>query len=286
MKKIQGLGTLGVAVQESNETNRRTTHVGKALKRATLIACLVTGCLHGTAFAGTTAALALVVPSYFNATKSVADWNSMVTSAHQVSTTAILNPDNGPGATTDPNYAAATARVRAAGGKVVGYVHTSYGKRSLSAVVADINAYVALYKVDGFFIDEMSNDSKIAHIQYYQSLYNYIKGLNATYSVTANPGTNIPELYASLPTADTFVVFESTAKAYAKYEPLSWQAAYPKTRFIHMVYSATAAQMPGIVQYASTHGAGGVYVTSLGGSNPYKALPPYWSAEVTNAIAP
>src|ERR1700760_1228307 len=67
-----------------------------------------------------------------------------------------------------------------------------------------------------------------------------------TYSVTANPGTNIPELYASLPTADQFVVFESTAKSYAKYQPMGWQAAYPKNRFVHMVYGATAEQMPGI----------------------------------------
>ncbi|WCM21070.1 spherulation-specific family 4 protein [Paraburkholderia bryophila] len=286
MKTIQSLGALGVAVQESNEANRRATVAGKALKRATLMACMLAGCLHGTAFAATTAAVGLVVPSYFNATGSVANWNSLVTSARQVATTAILNPNSGPGTTTDPNYAAATAKVRAAGGKVLGYVHTSYGTRSLSAVVADVNAYVALYKVDGFFIDEMSSDNNIAHIQYYQSLYNYIKGLNATYSVTANPGTNIPELYASLPTADQFVVFESTAKAYASYKPLSWQAAYPKNRFVHMVYNATTAQMPSIVQYASTHGAGGVYVTSLAGSNPYKALPPYWSNEVTNAIAP
>jgi hypothetical protein len=126
----------------------------------------------------------------------------------------------------------------------------------------------------------------MSHIQFYQSIYNYIKGLNATYSVTANPGTNIPELYASLPTADQFVVFESTAKSYAKYQPMSWQAAYPKSRFVHMVYGATAAQLPGVVQYAKAHGAGGVYVTSLSGGNPYKALPPYWSDEVTDAAKP
>ncbi len=241
-----------------------------------------------TAFAATTVntATSVVIPSYFNATSSVSNWNSLTATARKVPTTAILNPNSGPGIKEDVAYAAAVTRLHAAGGKVIGYVSTSYAKRSLSAVVADINAYVTLYKVDGFFIDEMTADSQMSHVQFYQSIYNYIKGLKSTYSVMGNPGTNVPELYASLPTADQFVVFENTVKSYARYQPMSWQAAYPKNRFVHMVYGATAAQLPGVVQYAKTHGAGGVYVTSLAGSNPYKALPPYWDQETADAIAP
>jgi len=44
--------------------------------------------------------------------------------------------------------------------------------------------------------------------------------------------------------------------------------------------------LPGVVQYAKTHGAGGVYVTSLAGGNPYKALPPCWNDEAADAAAP
>jgi hypothetical protein len=247
---------------------------------------LVLGCVSMTALAaGTTTSL--VVPSYFNATNSVAQWNSMTaTAARKIPVTAILNPNSGPGTAEDPNYAAAVTKLRAAGGKVLGYVSSSYGKRPLSAVIADINRYVALYKIDGFFIDEMTNDNVISHIQFYQSIYNYIKGLKSTYSVTANPGTNIPELYASLPTADQFVVFESNAKAYAKYQPLAWQANYPKSRFVHMVYNVTAAQMQGVVDYAKSHGAGGVFITQLAGGNPYKALPAYWDGEAAAVAAP
>ncbi|MGF6768421.1 hypothetical protein P3T18_000891 [Paraburkholderia sp. GAS199] len=289
MQVNRGMGAVAFVASESAEAIRLLGRTGRSLKRAGLIASLlVVGCLNGTAFAATTATTpttSLVVPSYFNATSSVANWNSLVTSARKVPTTAILNPNSGPGTKVDANYAAATAGLRAVGGKVLGYISTSYGQRSLSAVVTDINAYVAMYKVDGFFIDEMTSDSKMSHIQFYQSIYNYIKGLNSAYTVTANPGTNIPELYASLPTADQFVVFESTAKSYAKYQPMSWQAAYPKNRFVHMVYGATADQLPGIVQYSKAHGAGGVYVTSLAGGNPYKALPPYWNDEVTDAAA-
>lgn len=288
MRKVRGTRAADVVALESAalvEGIRLTGRTGRLLKQARLLACALAVCTHGTAFAGS-AAINLVVPSYFNATSSVANWNTLATTARTVPTTAILNPNSGPGIKEDPNYAAAVAKVRAAGGKVLGYVSTSYGKRSLSAVVTDINTYVSLYKVDGFFIDEMTSDSNMSHIQFYQSIYNYIKGLNASYAVTANPGTNIPELYASLPTADQFVVFESSAKAYVSYKPMSWQAAYPKSRFVHMVYGASAAQLPGILQYATTHGAGAAFVTSLGQSNPYKALPPYWSAETLDASAP
>ncbi|QSN64535.1 spherulation-specific family 4 protein (plasmid) [Caballeronia sp. M1242] len=253
---------------------------------AALAAVMVSGtALAAGSTGGSSTSLSLVVPSYFYPSKTSADWNSLAASASKVTTTAILNPNSGPGTSADANYAAAVAKLHAAGGKVIGYVSTSYAKRSLSAVVADINMYVSLYNVDGFFIDEMTSDSQTSNVQFYQSIYNYIKGLKSTYSVTGNPGTTIPEIYASLPTADQFVVFEGNAKNYAKFQPMAWQAAYPKSRFVHIVYNASAAQMPGVLAYARTHGAGGVYVTSLTLPNPYKGLPAYWNDEVSNAVA-
>jgi hypothetical protein len=245
----------------------------------------------GAALAGTTASTAsapvtLVVPAYFDAARGVANWDALTATARRIPTTAILNPNSGPGVTADANYTAAIARLRAAGGKVIGYVSTSYTKRSLSAVVADINRYIALYAVDGFFIDEMTADNEASHIQFYQSVYNYIKGLKPTYTVIGNPGTNIPELYASLPTADQFVVFESNARSYANYQTMGWQAAYPKSRFVHIVYNVSAAHLQRVVTYAKTHGAGSLYVTSFTLPNPYKALPAYWNSEVADALAP
>jgi hypothetical protein len=236
--------------------------------------------------ADTAPAITLTVPAYFTATgQGATGWTDLAAASAELPTTAILNPDSGPGKTAEATYTAAIEKVHAAGGHVIGYVYSSYAKRSLSAVISDINTYVSLYKVDGFFIDEMTSDSTTSHIQYYQSIYNYIKGLSASYSVMANPGTNIPELYASLPTADQFVVFEDTAKQYASYQPEAWQAGYPASRFVHMVYSAPAAQLADIVLYASTHGAGSVYVTSLGLPNPYANLPSYWSQLVSDALA-
>lgn len=228
----------------------------------------------------------LVVPSYFDAAKNVAGWNIMTAAALKIPVTAILNPNNGPGTSQDANYVAAIKKLNASGGKVLAYVSTSYSKRSLSAVVTDINKYLAFYTVDGFFIDEMTSDGLTAHVQYYQSIYNYIKGLKSTYTVMGNPGVNVPELYASLPTADRFVVFESDVRSYTTYKPLGWQSSYPKSRFVHMVFNVNAAQLPGVVAYAKSHGAGGLYVTSLTGANPYFALPAYWTNEIAALLAP
>jgi len=251
-----------------------------------VVAAMISGAAFAAGNAGAAStSISLVVPSYFDATRSAANWDSLAASARRVPTTAILNPNSGPGTSADASYVAAITKLRAAGGKVIGYVSTSYAKRALSAVVADINMYASLYNVDGFFIDEMTSDSLTSHVQYYQSIYNYIKGLKSSYTVTGNPGTNIPEVYASLPTADQFVVFEDTAKNYARFQPMSWQKAYPTNRFVHIVYNASAAQLPGVLGYAKSHGAGGVYVTSLSAANPYRALPAYWNDEVAD-VAP
>ncbi len=241
----------------------------------------------GIAWAGAAHAVDIVVPAYFYPSGAgAAAWGTLTTTAPLIPLTAILNPASGPGTAVDPNYTTVVTNLRAAGGKVIAYVHTSYGKRALAAVTNDINTYLSFYQVDGFFIDEMANDSSAAHVQYYQSIYNYIKGLSAGYQVVNNPGTNIPEVYASLPVADRFVVFENTQANYAAYAPAAWQASYPASKFIHIVYGASALQMVTDLAFAILNGAGGVFVTSLTLPNPYDGLPSYWSSEVSTANPP
>jgi hypothetical protein len=283
MTKISIGTTTGSAIQAAfSSFNRRARTLGAVLLAAGSLASLA---MSEPAHAQSTKALELVVPAYFDAQSDPSDWNALATSAATVHTTAILNPDNGPGKKADSAYFAAIAKVHASGGKVIGYISTKSGKRALSAVIQDINLYTQMYQVDGFFIDEMTNDSKTAHVQFYQSIYNYIKGLSANYQVTGNPGTTVPEIYASLPVADQLVVFEDNAKAYTKFKPAAWQSSYPVSRFVHMVYNVPAASLPSVVQFAAANGAGGIYVTSLTLPNPYAKLPSYWATETSDAAA-
>jgi len=117
-------------------------------------------------------AVSLLVPAYIYPTgNSATDWGALANASAQVPLVAVLNPNSGPGTAADPNYVQGVQRVQNGGGQVLGYVHTSYGARNMSAVRADIDAYLAFYpEVDGFFIDEMTNDASTASVQYYQSV--------------------------------------------------------------------------------------------------------------------
>jgi len=229
----------------------------------------------------------LLVPAYFYpvASRKADYWGELAATAPKTPVTAILNPASGPGAAADPTYVSAISRVQAAGGKVIGYVSSSYANRALSDVVADINKYVAFYPVQGFFIDEMTNDTDTTHVQFYQSVYNYIKGLNPQYVVVGNPGTATAEIYASLPVADKLVVFEGSAASYASYVPSAWQASYDKGQFVHIVYGASKSQMTKFMNGAAARGASNMFVTSDKLANPYDTLPSYWTDEVVRAAA-
>lgn len=266
------------AFSPSNLVGRAASGWLKRVLRSCGLALMLTACSVGVVHA-----TELVVPAYYDPTAKNGLWSDLASTASSVATTVIMNPNSGPGTAQNANYVLAIAKVRLAGGKVIGYVSTRASKRALSDVIKDINLYFNFYKIDGIFIDEMTSDKVTSHIQYYQSIYNYVKGLSSAYTVMGNPGTSTQELYVSLPTADKFVVFEDSAKQYKSYKQSTWQANYAKSRFINMVYANSADQLSTVMTYANTHGAGGVFVTSGTLPNPYKALPSYWSQEITLA---
>jgi len=233
-------------------------------------------------FMPTAHALELLVPAYFYpADEGASYWQTLTDSAPEVGITAILNPDSGPGSTLDTHYTAVVDSLQAAGGRVIGYVHTSYGTRSAATVRTEIDRYYALYGVDGIFIDEMSNDT--AHLGYYQSLHDYIRGLDGSGFIVGNPGTQTAPDY--LATADVLVTFESPAAEYAGYEADAWTQTQDASRFAHLVYEVPdAAAMQAVIARARAMNVGHVYVTDDDISNPWDTLPSYWAAQ-TAAVA-
>src|SRR5436190_3744456 len=120
-------------------------------------------------------ALGLLVPAYFSpGTK----WTALNDAAKRVPVLAIMNPNNGPGASALSSYASAINSLKQSGGRVIGYVYSSYTARPLADVQADIDRYYSFYNIDGIFVDEVTNDSTAAHLDYYEALYRYIKGKN------------------------------------------------------------------------------------------------------------
>lgn len=248
---------------------------------STLAASVLVGLTGGTAHAAPR--LELLVPAYFYPAGSGSDyWQALDAAAAQVGITAIVNVNSGPGDALDPNYLAAVESLRAAGGRVLGYVHTSWGGRDSAIEQADVDAYLARYPLDGFFIDEMASDA--ANLAHYTSLYAYIKGKGAGLTVLGNPGTPTDPAYLGAPAADVLISFEGYATDYAQLPAGYFDPGFAG-RLASIVHGASAAQMEAFIADAAPLGLAMIYVTDDTMPNPYDVLPSYWQQEVDRAAA-
>ncbi|HEX2474206.1 MAG TPA: spherulation-specific family 4 protein [Lacipirellulaceae bacterium] len=248
-------------------------------------ACLFPASLCGCNSAARAAKLEIVVPAYFYPSAG-SDWNDLNAAASKVPITAIMNPFNGPGNSLDANYVSAVNSLRAAGGRVIGYVYTSYTSRPLQQVLNDIDRYDMWYDIDGIFVDEMSNTGPAERLNYYQDIYNHVKSIDPHWEVMGNPGTTTIEQYLTWPTADRLMVFENVGATYPGYTPSSWNFNHDRSKFVHLVHTeASSANMLSDLNLAVQRNAGGIYVTDDVLPNPWNRLPTYWSSLVDAAVA-
>jgi hypothetical protein len=191
-------------------------------------------------------------------------------------------------------------RVRAADANmgILGYVHTSYAKRALAAVQAEVDLYARCYApplLTGIFVDEASSDC--ADLAYYEALAAHIRAAvgggaapasasaaapapASTSAVVLNPGAPSNECFLAK-AADVLVTFEGSVADYASYVPAAWHLSNDASRFAHIVYNATHRDDEDddlllAMRLSKAHNAGHVYVTSGSLPNPYGSLPqPY-----------
>ncbi|HEU5396073.1 MAG TPA: spherulation-specific family 4 protein, partial [Verrucomicrobiae bacterium] len=221
------------------------------------------------------APMGIVVPAYFY---PPTDWDGLNFAAGRVSLVVIMNPANGPGTAVDPNYTAVVNSLHAAGGRVIGYVYSSYAGRSTNTVIADIDRFFSFYSIDGIFIDEMANDADTNHYNYYATLYQHIEAKGTNLFVMGNPGINTQEPY--LATVDALLTFEA-GDGYSNYVADAWVTNHLARDFCHVPYAVTnASTMTNFFNLAAARNAGWVYITDASGSNPYDRLPTYWTNEV------
>jgi len=238
------------------------------------------------------AELEVIVPAYFYPVPN-SPWDDLNSAASQVNITAIMNPGSGPGVAPDSNYVAAVDSLRAAGGKVIGYVHTLFGARDLATVLSEIDDYAAWYNIDGIFIDEMSNTGPAGTLDYYRDIYNYMKGINPAWELTGNPGTNTLEQYLTWPTADRLIITENFGANYASFTPAAWVDDYQRSQFGNLIHAEpSSSSMEAQLLQAIANNAGSIYITDDVLPNPWDTLPSYWQAKIdaiemlNNAILP
>ena len=217
----------------------------------------------------------IIVPGYFYPSPTTL-WDSASSTSGAVSY-IVANPANGPGTTLDGAYASAIARAQAAGVRVMGYVYTSYGQRSATAVKADIATWKQFYGVTDIFFDEASDSAQ--YLSYYQGIADVVHATPGAKTMF-NPGTNVDQGYMQM--ADIVNIFEGTPSDLARFSPASWVAGYPKSRFSYLVYGVTSAStMTGLLAQTAAMGAGYVYVTNDILPNPWDTLPSYWTTEAS-----
>jgi hypothetical protein len=233
--------------------------------------------------------LKIIVPAYFYPGGAGArDWQRLNAAAQKVPLWVIINPASGPGRQTDPVSRAAYKALRAAHGKTLAYVDTSYAKRPLDRVLKDIDQWLVLYpgQADGFFIDQITYDDNPAHLDYLARVYRYIKDKSRKFVVMGNPGTNTREAYLKRPVCDAIMTFENFAAEYPRYQPDAWAARYRPDRFAHILHSAPPSEeaLRQALKTMQERRAGWVFITDAvytkAHPNPYNRLPTYWEKEV------
>ena len=218
----------------------------------------------------------MAIPSYFGPGML---WTKLGAAAPRVGV-AILNPNSGPGTAVRADYVQQVKATQARGVLVLGYIHTSYGKRPLSEVQSEIALFRQWYGVSGIFFDEVTNDD--AGLPYYLQCQALVRAGHPRAFIVINPGTPVTESY--MKAADVVLTFESDYKAYVKRaaDPV-WVTHYPARRFYHLVYAApNAAAMHQAVALSKQRNAGWVYVTPDDLPNPWDTLPDgrYWTGEL------
>jgi len=215
----------------------------------------------------------VVVPLYTYPTDS--SWASLIKikqSYPSIPIIAIINPNSGPGNSQDPNYVSGIRQLQGKGIIVLGYVHTSYGSRSVNTVESEIKNYKSWYGVNGVFFDEMS--SLGSKLSYYQGLAVFAKSLKFTMTM-GNPGTTVASSLVGV--FSNLCIYENPGMPTTG--DIDGYTSYGKQGFSYIAYGVSGMPSQAVIKGTTTY-VGYIYITNLGGSNPYNGLPSYLTNEV------
>jgi outer membrane biosynthesis protein TonB len=187
---------------------------------------------------------------------------------------AVVNPANGPGAAASADYAAGIAKLTAAGVKVIGYVHTSWGNRPATELEAEMGQWKSWYPgVTGIFFDEMANAA--GHESYYSGLSSFAKGHGFDFTI-GNPGSDSSPTYVG--TEDVILIYENSGLPSVSALG-GWHSSYGRNNFGVIPY-AVGSLDTSFIQSAKSY-VGYIYLQSDNLPNPWDSVPPYLSDLLT-----
>lgn len=181
----------------------------------------------------------------------------------------IVNPDNGAGWATDPNYQAFINTLRANNCTTLAYIPTTYTNRPIRSVKDEVIRWGDLYQgLDGIFYDEAASTDTSGTIAYYQEIVAYAHAMGYS-PVCINAGMAVPDsFYTAAGVFDTVVVFENNR--YQQADDFPVQPSSSRDKKCVMVYNNQfdAANVEHLVDQARW-----VYVSDCGAG--YDSLPTY-----------
>jgi len=215
-------------------------------------------------------------------------WDQVVTAANSgVKIIAIINPNSGPdSAGPDSSYKTYMQKLVNAGVEMVGYVHTTYGDRSITDVNNEIDIYASKYTgVTGIFLDEASASS--SDLSYYTQVNTRIMSKSNFKHSILNPGTQPDQGYVAIST--NIVIFEdagsnlkSSFASWVKCAPNASQKAGYKYKFSGIAHTTSSGNSASVINSMANSGMGLVYVTDgAGGCCTYNTLASYFTSEAS-----
>lgn len=227
--------------------------------------------------ASTGSSVGVIIPLY---TDPGASWTEVIQAKQNypsVPIIAIINPNSGPGNSQQSDYVSGITNLENAGVTVIGYVATGYGTSSYSKVsnVEDqINDYQLWYpNIQGIFFDEMSNSA--TEQGYYQTLANYANshGMQVT---AGNPGTTVDTALIGI--FSNLCIYENPGMPTTG-DIDQYYSSYGSSQFSYIAYGISSLPSQTTLQSLDKY-VSYIYVTNLGGGNPYNGLPSYFMSEV------
>jgi len=203
----------------------------------------------------------------------------LIDAAAKVEIVAIANPNSGPGYERNLDYAAIFTEASARGIKLVGYVSTDYGKRSIAEVKNDIDGWVRLYpQIRGFFLDQQSREGTL--VAHYEEIRAYVKQKLPDPLVITNPGIPCDEAYLAKAISNVTCVFVNFV-GFDQFELPAPLKVYEASRYAALPYNiADVEVMRTVVKDAIIKRIGYLYVSDAKPPNQWGKLPSYWEAEV------
>lgn len=242
-------------------------------------------------------------PSFSDGTRTqlAGWWNDIVQTANSGQPiTVIVNPSSGPidpqTTTLQADYGVYVDAMRLLRSnpyiRIIGYIPTGYGTRTLSQMNQFVSWYATGYKdalggslLDGIFLDEVLADN--ANLAFYRSIRDAIRTNDALANsyIMGNPGTSVSSAtYYTEPVADSLVIYENVESPTTNGSiPLSNVSiptgAAPGVEFAAIVHGVTnLAGLQRVTKTAKLKGFGQLFITDDVMPNPFDVEPGYWNS--------